>query len=271
MSRKIGVSSVRAQLALQPKVASVFRFLTGDVDYLAYGGKWYRKVADTRYHVIELTNMWEATGDKSISQYDVELSEIDITCPQLKTAMHSCGPDDEELQDNELVKVEALSSYGAGAPLGSWGGSNARKLIAEARSESRELDDPDKYEAAMSRPVNRLGSTAREYAAGDFDSAIRRGVERDDPAAKIMAKIGGVVVQPSPSSVQFGTLQPDGSLVNVRTIKHSDIGKCPHVILVPDHYREDGSCKCDDAEHRKMMIKKWGYTESSFEGIELRV
>lgn len=41
-------------------------------------------------------------------------------------------------------------------------------------------------------------------------------------------------------------------------------------ILDPDHYRDDGSCKCDDAEYRKMMIKKWGYTESHFKGIELR-
>ena len=166
------------------------------------------------------------------------------------------------------MKVEALASYGAVAPLEQWAGSNARKLLAEARSESRSLDDPDKYEAAMSRPVNRLGSTAREYAAGDFDSAIERGLARNDMSAQIMAKMHGIKPE---HTIEFGTLNPDGNLTNVRHIKQSDVGKCQFFILDPNHYREDGSCKCDDAEHRKMMIKKWGYTESSFEGIELRV
>lgn len=70
--------------------------------------------------------------------------------------------------------------------------------------------------------------------------------------------------------IVFGTLKPDGTMHGVRVIKRSDIAKCPHYILVPDHYREDGSCKCDDVEHRVMMIREWGYTESNFEGIPLR-
>lgn len=56
----------------------------------------------------------------------------------------------------------------------------------------------------------------------------------------------------------------------VRILKHSDISKCPFLILVPDHYRDDGSCKCDDAEERKKMIAEWEYTEADFEGIPLR-
>ncbi len=49
--------------------------------------------------------------------------------------------------------------------------------------------------------------------------------------------------------ITFGTLSPDGSLTDIRLIKQSDVGRCPHVILVPEHYREDGSCKCDDPNH----------------------
>jgi len=247
-------------------VSSVFRFLIGDMNYLAYGGKWYRKVANTRYHVIELINMWDATGDKSIPQYHVSLSEVDITSSQLKDAMQSCGPDDEELQDNELVKVEALASYGAKAPFGQWDGGNARKLLAEARSESRSLDDPDAYEAAMSRPVNAIGSTAREYAAGDIQSAIERGVAARNANALLMQKLHGG--QPS-DSIMFGTLHPDGSVTNARNIRREDIGKCKFFIMNPDHYREDGSCKCNDREHRAMMIREWEYTEEQFEGIPL--
>jgi len=71
-------------------------------------------------------------------------------------------------------------------------------------------------------------------------------------------------------TVQFGTLFPDGTVTNVRLIRQSDIGKCPFVIMVPEHYREDGSCKCNDPEHRKMMIKEWGYSKGSFKNIPLK-
>ena len=57
--------------------------------------------------------------------------------------------------------------------------------------------------------------------------------------------------------IQFGTLHPDGALTNVRMIKQLDILKCRNVIMVPEHYREDGSCRCNDADHREM--EEWGY------------
>ena len=41
------------------------------------------------------------------------------------------------------------------------------------------------------------------------------------------------------------------------TIKNSDIGKCPHVIMVPEHYNNDGTCRCNDADHQDM--EEWGY------------
>jgi hypothetical protein len=70
--------------------------------------------------------------------------------------------------------------------------------------------------------------------------------------------------------VKFGTLGPDGKLTNVRLIKQADMMKCPFAIMVPDHYRDDGSCKCDDPEERKKMIAEWEYSESDFESIPLR-
>jgi hypothetical protein len=57
---------------------------------------------------------------------------------------------------------------------------------------------------------------------------------------------------------------------NFRIIKQSDIAKCPHCIFVASHYRDDGSCKCDDATERAMMIAEWGYTPESFIGVPLR-
>jgi hypothetical protein len=32
---------------------------------------------------------------------------------------------------------------------------------------------------------------------------------------------------------------------------------CLHAILVPEHYRVDGTCRCNDPKHREM--KAWGY------------
>ena len=67
--------------------------------------------------------------------------------------------------------------------------------------------------------------------------------------------------------IKFGTLNQDGTLSNERMIEQSAIQKCPFYILVAEHYREDGSCKCNDKDYRKMMIKNWGYKKSDFKNI----
>ena len=64
--------------------------------------------------------------------------------------------------------------------------------------------------------------------------------------------------------IRFGKLEVVNGIAvetNVRLIRQSDIGKCPHVILVPDHYYTNGSCKCSDPEYKIML--KWGYIWSS--------
>ncbi len=65
--------------------------------------------------------------------------------------------------------------------------------------------------------------------------------------------------------ITFGTLEPDGTLSNVRLIKQSDIAKCPHFIMVPRHYREDGTCKCNDASESVMAA--WGYSWNAARGL----
>jgi hypothetical protein len=70
--------------------------------------------------------------------------------------------------------------------------------------------------------------------------------------------------------IQFGTLHPDGSLTDVRVIKQSQFLKCPFVIMDLSHYREDGTCRCDDPDHRKLVMWKWGYRAHHFKGIPLR-
>lgn len=169
-----------------------FQFLMGDVNWLDYGGSWCRKVGN-RYHVIEFTNMHDATGDTDQAKYCVELREIDLDSPQRERAAESCDVSDDA---SELEWVYALSSYGAYAPLDSWSGNNAHRLLREARAESRSLEsDPDALEAALDRPVNRIGSTAREYQAGDINSAILRGLSEGRKDAEIMLKMMGLAIE----------------------------------------------------------------------------
>ena len=66
------------------------------------------------------------------------------------------------------------------------------------------------------------------------------------------------------NQIKFGTLNTNGKLTDVRLIKQSDIRKCPFFILVADHYREDGTCKCNDPVYRKTVMKKWGYMRKHF-------
>lgn len=42
-----------------------------------------------------------------------------------------------------------------------------------------------------------------------------------------------------------------------KIIRSSDIAKCGKFILSPTHYRDDGSCRCNDEYHHEM--KEWGY------------
>lgn len=56
---------------------------------------------------------------------------------------------------------------------------------------------------------------------------------------------------------EFGTLHPDGTITDARTIQQSSLAACPHFILVPSHYRADETCRCDDPGATEMA--EWGY------------
>lgn len=61
----------------------------------------------------------------------------------------------------------------------------------------------------------------------------------------------------SDKEIQFATLHPDGSQTDIRTLKQETIRKCPHFIIWADHYRPDGTCKCNDPNDKDMAT--WGY------------
>ncbi len=190
-----------------------FKFLTGDVSYTDYGGKWWKRMSGRRYHVIELLNWQEAVGERDAAEigatYNVSLSEMDldvIPAKEIASALRSCGweivanGDIENEHDGatvaakgadyyDLVIVEACHGYGLKAPLSDENGNSYHKLMREAVSYSHRLRTPREHRKAMRKPVNRIGSTAAEYMQGDITSALVRGVVAGDGTALLMAKI----------------------------------------------------------------------------------
>ena len=179
---------------------------SGDCDPFAYGGRWMRLIDGRRFHVIEFTNMDDACGSDNAGNppYVVELREVDLNAigpDTLASALSSCGEDTVENGKpvwnhdgspiEDIALVEMCNGHGSYAPLESWTGSNAWHMIRQARAESNSLGrDAAAYEARMERPVNGIGSTAREYMTGDISSAIMRGVSQDDPKAILMLRLG---------------------------------------------------------------------------------
>lgn len=138
-----------------------------------------------KYLVLEVIDLKDRTGE---GEFCVDLALVDldeVSTATVRSAKDCYGCEDEA--PRELVLVEMLYGYGAKAPLFSaqaGGRVVARRL---GRSEARKLD----IDAAMNRPVNAIGSTAREFMHGDFQSAMYRGIQEGRQDARIMAKMYG--------------------------------------------------------------------------------
>lgn len=223
----------------------------GDIDY---SGGFHRRISPREYQFIELTNLKEACGDDAQHTYLVELRYLDIDQipnEQIVSALRCCGQEDEAAQyigkDKEKMDdiiAECCFSYGAYGPIWSLESNSSANCIRGAKHEAKKFLNRDAIDRALDKPVNKIGLTGREYMKGDIDSAIRRA---KGPEGNLMRKLHGIQTAP------------------IIQLKHSDILKCKFVIMVPEHYRKDGSCRCDEPEHRKMMIAEWDYSEKDFD------
>jgi len=116
--------------------------------------------------------------------------------------------------------VEDAAWYGLGAPLWNDCSNNLKKLMAEAKRESRALEgDASLYEERMNKPVNQLGSTAREYGQGDMQSALARGIKSGSTDARIMGKMYGL------SDVAMEEFREKGTVNMVGRVFRVDHGK----------------------------------------------
>ena len=136
-----------------------------DVNWQDYGGCWARHISGTRYHVIRFENCRD-WGDGATG-YHCDLSEVDTSNPQLAAAQRSCGDDGTENESHPFAQVYCLHAYGAHAPLWQDSGTRVRELIRAAKRESRLLaTNGAEYEERMDRPVNAIGTSARNYGLG---------------------------------------------------------------------------------------------------------
>jgi hypothetical protein len=166
-----------------------FRFLTGDVNWLAYGGKWVSpKQSNGEFDywlVIELVNMEDACGGDAREKYNVTLSAVSPSeaGTNLASALQSCGVEaNDPSATNVLAQVECLHSYGIHVPLWIGNGNNAHKLLREARREARPATGL--FGFYMDRAVNRIGTTGWEAIRGDITAGLHRASERPATSAQ---------------------------------------------------------------------------------------
>ncbi len=63
---------------------------------------------------------------------------------------------------------------------------------------------------------------------------------------------------------EFGRLTREGGYVRIGQLSQSEMLACPFCIIDFDHYRPDGTCRCDDPTEQERMIREWGYSRTDF-------
>jgi hypothetical protein len=123
-----------------------FKFLTGDVNWQEYGGKFVSKRLNNGdwdyWLVLTVTNMWDATGEDDQDKYHVQIEAVSPMAAgkeNVDKAISSWGMSDEDIakyEKNPLFHVEALSEYGIFAMLWQASGNNINALLKDARKEA---------------------------------------------------------------------------------------------------------------------------------------
>jgi hypothetical protein len=159
--------------------------LCADVNWQAYGGTWAKKQRGQSrvWWVLAFTNYDDCCSDHEVEsmgfRYGCEVKRLDlakIPGTEIRHALDCVGMSLDTALLNECELVWACVSYGLGAPMHfAKSMRRAERVRAEARREAeRMMHDDAACAAALSRPVNAIGSTAEECGCGDFNAALNR-------------------------------------------------------------------------------------------------
>lgn len=153
-----------------------FKVLSGDVDWLSYGGKWVSKKLNNGdfdyWLVLEFVNLEDVDPSATPPRYMVTLSAVspDEAKEHLESAFRCCGFSEDHFKKEFIesieCKIEALHSYGVYALLWSETGNNAKDLLKEARLEA--IKTTMLFGYYMDRPENMIGNTGWDLIRGDL-------------------------------------------------------------------------------------------------------
>jgi hypothetical protein len=179
--------------------------LGSDVSWEDYGGKWGRKGPDGAWYVVRFDNLEDAMGRDAPHKFSCDVLRVDlrqIPEKEQESARRCVGLDLEEYGDpavREVAQVEACVSYGTYAPLDNFEGDKyPARLRADARRKAEEyMRDAKALDTALDRPVNAIGSTARDFGRGDIMAGLNRYADDvamgkdpgDNTAKNLMLKI----------------------------------------------------------------------------------
>jgi len=114
-----------------------FKFLTGDVNWKDYGGKWYRYDGCSCYTIIEFCNMQDCCDNISNSKYLVIVRNIDLSSLSytgVSNASKTCGEPIKEVMKDQLLLLEVCDSYGLSDNIDHRYGNNYTALLKWAKS-----------------------------------------------------------------------------------------------------------------------------------------
>lgn len=185
-----------------------FKWLSGDVDYATYGGKWISKPLSAGlfnyWLVMELMNLEDlGCQDEGDGVYDVSLKAVSLdllSSNKLEELVDNFGQDwfTEHFQNMEEkiqleIMVDEASNYGYGAHLWSESGNNFTKLMTEARKRADHIAEyPWSY---MEQQANRIGATHLDFMRGNVMGPLAGEEDMGPPAGGFTMQTLLVIVQ----------------------------------------------------------------------------
>lgn len=155
-----------------------FKFLSGDINWKDYGGKWISKKfnhGDFDFaYVRELINWHGVTGKTDWDKYLVTISCVapdEVSAEQKQSAMESCWQDKKFEGLDWETKVKVLYEDGIKAGLYESYGNNYSVLFKEANKEMETKNAM--FGFVMDRPQNMLGSTGWDFVKGNIDAGLK--------------------------------------------------------------------------------------------------
>lgn len=179
--------------------------LYADVSWADYGGMWAKSAGNHVWFVLKFENMYEAAGERDCKVNGTDQYECQVLYLDLKDiTAHIIGKAVEGYRDDKVCRIDSdgswrfrtlrphvdlnecdlvasLVSYGISAPLAYYTSDTAPwKCRNEARRAAEEfMKDEDELESALDRPVNQIGSSARDFGRGRLGAWDRRDAADD--------------------------------------------------------------------------------------------